>query len=89
MTHLYIATTSHRDDIVKVGRSDDPDARCRQLQASQPFYVQPAATLPFCGKFEGAVHQRLRCSRVNDGPGREWFRVTVAEALQAAWGVMD
>ena len=48
MTQLYIATTSHRDDIVKVGKSDDPDARCKQLQASQPFYAQPAATLPFC-----------------------------------------
>ena len=88
MTQLYIATTSHRGDIVKVGRNDDPDARCRQLQASQPSYVQPAATLPFCGK-EGAVHQRLRCSRVNDGPGRERFGVTVAEAPQAAWDVMD
>ena len=86
MAHLYIATTSHRDDTVKVGKSDDPYARCRQLQASQPYYVKPAATLPFCGNFEREVHDRVRCSRLNDGPGREWFRVSVAEALQAAWG---
>ena len=84
MAHLYIATTSHRDDIVKVGRSDDPDARCRQLQASQPNYAKPAAALPFQRHVEGAVHDRLRCSRLNDGPGRERFRVSVAVALQAA-----
>ena len=88
MEHLYIATASHHDDIVKVGRSDDPDARCRQLQASQPRYVKLASLLPFWGKLEREVHHRLRCSRLSVGPGRESLRASVAEAMQAAWGAM-
>jgi hypothetical protein len=89
MAHLYILTHSDRDDIVKVGRSDDPDSRCRQLQASQPCFIRVAATLPFQGHLEKQVHERLRSKRVNSGAGREWFEATVAEALQVATEILD
>jgi hypothetical protein len=88
MAHLYIMAHSDRDDIVKVGRSDDPDSRCRQLQASQPCFIRVAATLPFQGELEKEVHRRLRSKRVN-GAGREWFQASVSEALQVATEVLD
>ena len=84
MAHLYILTHSDREDIVKVGRSDDPDSRCRQLQASQPCFIRVAATLPFQGGLEREVHRRLRTKRVSSGAGREWFQASVAKAWQVA-----
>ena len=89
MAHLYILTHSDREDIVEVGRSDDPDSRCRQLQASQPCFIRVAATLPFQGGLEREVHRRLRTKRVSSGAGRERFQASVAEALQVATEVLD
>ena len=80
---LYVASRSDRQDILKIGRSSNPEARCERLQVSQAFFVRLVATFPGAGDLEHKVHERLASRRVLGGPGREWFFVTVDEALTA------
>ena len=80
---LYLASRSDRSDILKIGRSSNPEARCERLQASQTFYVRLVATFPGAADREHAVYERLAGRRVLGGPGREWFFVTTDEALVA------
>jgi len=80
---LYVATRSDRSDILKIGRSSNPEARCERLQASQVFYVSLVATFPGAGDLEPVVHEILAGRRVLGGPGREWFYVTPDEAMAA------
>ena len=80
---LYVASRSDRPDILKIGRSSNPEARCERLQASQVFYVGLVATFPGAGELEHAVHEILAGRRVLGGPGREWFFATADEALAA------
>jgi len=80
---LYGASRSDRSDILKIGRSGNPGARCERLQASQIFYVGLVATFPGAGDLETVVHEILASRRVLGGPGREWFYVTPDEALAA------
>jgi hypothetical protein len=80
---LYVASRSDRSDILKIGRSSNPEARCERLQASQVFYVGLVATFPGAGDLEPVVHEILAGRRVLGGPGREWFYVTTDEALAA------
>jgi len=82
-TDLYVASRSDRADILKIGRSNNPEARCERLQASQTFYVRLVATFPGAGDLEPKVHERLASRRVLGGPGREWFFVTADEAMTA------
>ena len=77
---LYIATRSDRSDIVKVGRSANVKQRCSALSASQCFTVSPSHVYPGCGGLEKAVHEALQRHRVDGGSGKEWFRLTAAEA---------
>jgi hypothetical protein len=80
---LYVASRSDRSDILKIGRSGNPGARCERLQASHIFHVALVATFPGAGDLETAVHEILAGRRVLGGPGREWFYVTSDEALAA------
>ena len=80
---LYVASRSDRSDILKIGRSSNPESRCERLQASHIFYVGLVATFPGAGDLEPAVHEILVSRRVLGGPGREWFYVTSDEALAA------
>ena len=80
---LYLASRSDRSDILKIGRSNNPEARCERLQASHVFYVGLVAAFPGAGDLESAVHEILTGRRVLGGPGREWFYVTPDEALAA------
>ena len=77
---LYIATRSDRPDIVKVGRSANAKQRCSALSASQCFTVSPSHVYPGCGGLEKAVREALQRHRIDGGSGREWFRLTAAEA---------
>ena len=80
---LYLASRIDRSDILKIGRSSNPEARCERLQASQAFFVRLVAAFPGAGDLEHAVHEILAGRRVLGGPGREWFFVTTDEALAA------
>ena len=85
---LYIASKSDRADIAKVGRSNDANARCATLQASQPFRVTPSAIFPGMGHCEAEVHRALREYRVEDGPSREWFACPLPEAVRLVADVL-
>ena len=83
MADLYLAIRSDRRGIVKIGRSDNPYRRCDSLAASHCFRVQPAVVYPGAGSCEAAVHSILDSKRVEGGPGREWFAVTLQQASDA------
>ena len=83
MTDLYLAIRSDRRGIVKIGRSNDPYRRCDALASSHCFRVQPTVIYPGAGSCEGAVHSVLDSKRVEGGPGRAWFAVTLQEASNA------
>ena len=67
---------------VKIGRSFCPETRRRSLESCQNFRVQLAAVFKGWGNFEHAVHLRLAHVRSSDGAGKEWFDVSVAEAVK-------
>ena len=83
MTDLYIATRSDAPDIVKVGRSNNPRRRCEGLSSSHCFTVSTAFIFHGHGRVEAAVHKALEDKRVLGGTGKEWFRVSAAEAFAA------
>ena len=78
---LYVMQYSFRRDIVKVGRSNNPEKRRRQLEGGQAFHVEILATFPGQGALEGQVHEALAAHRSEEGAGREWFNVTATEAI--------
>jgi hypothetical protein len=80
---LYVMQYSFRRDIVKVGRSDNPERRRRQLEGGQAFHVEILATFPGQGALEGQVHEALAAHRNEEGAGREWFNLSAAEAIAA------
>ena len=83
MTDLYLAIRSDRRGIIKIGRSDNPYRRCDALAASHCFRVAPAVVFPGAGSCETAVHSVLDSKRVEGGPGRGWFAVTLKQASDA------
>jgi hypothetical protein len=80
---LYVMQYSFRRDIVKVGRSDNPEKRRRQLEGGQAFHVEILATFPGQGALEGQVHEALAAHRNEEGAGREWFNLSAAQAIAA------
>jgi hypothetical protein len=74
---------SFRRDIVKIGRSRDPEKRRRELEGSHAFRIELVATFPGRGSLEGKVHDALAPHRNQVGVGREWFNVTVEDAVLA------
>ena len=78
---LYILGCSMMPGILKVGRSADPQARAKEIQASQPYFAQLVAVFPQKGHIEAVVHARLAKRRV-EAPGREWFHAPLSEVLQ-------
>ena len=78
---LYVMKYSNRDDVVKIGRSRDVEARRRALESGHAFYVTVVAVFPQYGYLEMPVHQRLDMFR-SKGAGREWFNVTSKQAIQ-------
>jgi hypothetical protein len=80
--HLYVMTCSVLPGVFKVGRSIDVEARAKELQASQPYYVNVVASFPHQGPIEGGVHADLAYCRVI-APGREWFETPLEDIMQA------
>jgi hypothetical protein len=83
MADLYLAIRSDHRGIVKIGRSNDPYRRCDTLATSHCFRVKPVVVYPGAGCHEGAVLSVLDSKRVEGGPGREWFAVTLQQASNA------
>ncbi len=68
---------------LKIGRSCNIEERARDLASSLPFNMVVLATIPSAGHVEGAVHDHLAARRNTDSNAREWFRVSLTEALIA------
>ena len=82
MAHLYVMSRSDAPGLFKVGKSNDPLRRAKQLQAGHAFWVNVEATFTGHGGLELQVHQILQPTRV-DGAGREWFRTGLHVVLAA------
>jgi len=68
---------------LKIGRSSRVEERARDLTASLPFEMVVLATFPGAGHLEEAVHAHLAPKRNEDSTAREWFRVSLSEAVLA------
>ena len=68
---------------LKIGRSCNIEERARDLAASLPFDMVVLATIPSAGHLETAVHSHLATRRNTDSNAREWFRISLTEALIA------
>jgi hypothetical protein len=87
MAHLYIASHEADPGILKVGRSNCPHDRARQLESGSPFRISIVTIVHDAGEHEAAVHRHLAHSRVG-GPSQEWFRTDVMCVLEAIAAVM-
>ena len=68
---------------LKIGRAFSAALRAQALRASMPFRVQVLAELYGLGHLEAQVHATLAGRRVVRGSGREWFHVSLSDALHA------
>ena len=68
---------------LKIGRSQDVKARARSMEVSMPFHLNVLGVFTGYGHLEGRVHELLEPRHNRDGRGREWFRVSLAEAVSA------
>jgi len=68
---------------LKIGRSCNIEERARDLAASLPFDMVVLATIPSAGHLEMAAHAHLAARRNTDSNAREWFRISLTEALIA------
>ena len=81
MSYLYILARSDDPTLLKVGRSDNPAKRAKDLQKYQAFYLNVIQVFENKGTHEANVHLMLKEYRINDVPGIEWFRCSVQHAL--------
>ena len=88
MTDLYIMERSDAPGIVKIGSSQKPERRRRQLEEGHTFRMRIVAVFPGAGEFEHQVHRKLAYARVMTGAGREWYRLCPSVAFQAAADVV-
>jgi hypothetical protein len=70
--HLYVIQ-SKVTGAVKIGRSDDPERRLRQLQTGCPYVLRIILVMADGGERETTVHQIMRRHRTRHTVGGEWF----------------
>jgi len=88
MAHLYVMTRSDAPGLLKIGRSSNPERRAQDLHGGHCFHVNVLCAFPQAGHIETPVHHALVSHRVA-GPGREWFRLSVARALAKIGELLD
>ena len=70
--HLYIIQ-SKVTGAFKVGKSDDPERRLRQLQTGCPYLLRIILIMEESGNLEPRVHQYLKTYKTRFSSGGEWF----------------
>lgn len=70
--HLYIIQ-SRVTGAIKIGRSDDPERRLRQLQTGCPYALKIILVVDGGGNSERRVHQAMSRHRTRHTVGGEWF----------------
>ena len=71
--HLYFIQAK-ATGAVKVGKSDDPQRRLRQLQTGNPNTLRVILFAPDRGCDEQRVHNALRRHKTRHTHGGEWFK---------------
>ena len=74
---------------LKIGRSKNIPNRVADLEESHPFRIKAVATFAGQEYLETQIHRRLAHRCVKFGSGREWFDVTVEEAVREISQAMD
>ena len=77
---LYIMENPRIPGEVKIGRSQNPEERAKQLSAGNNFRLVVRRSYGEKGFLEKTLHQKLKRRRVEEGAGIEWFKVSVDQA---------
>ena len=77
---LYIMENPRIPGEIKIGRSQNPEERAKQLSAGNNFRIVVRRSYGEKGFLEKTLHQRLKCRRVQECAGVEWFKVSVDQA---------
>ena len=86
---LYVMQNSRIPGELKIGRTSRSVAsRAQDLCASQNFRIDPVCSFHGFGHIELRVHEILKTRRVTEGSGREWFKVSLQEAVAAIMAAM-
>jgi len=67
----------------KIGRTQDVDTRIRALGICMPFRFIEHARFRCSGHLEALLHAKFADRRNDAGAGREWFRVSLSQILEA------
>ena len=70
---LYIFEHPLIPGLIKIGRSDCPPSRAKQMSVSYPYELVVKHMYPTFGSLELRVHNRLDARRATGGGSREWF----------------
>lgn len=88
---IYVLSNEAMPGLVKIGLTvDTPESRAKSLFSSGvplPFRVEFYASVNDCLKVERAIHEDMARFRLHDG--REFFTVSVDEAIQAVTRQVD
>ena len=77
---LYIVENPRVHGEIKIGRSQSPEDRAKQLSAGHNFRLIVKYSYGGKGFLEKTLHNKLKHLRVEIGAGVEWFRVTAEQA---------
>jgi hypothetical protein len=77
---LYIMENLRIPGEIKIGRSQNPEERAKQLAAGNNFRIVVQRSYGEKGFLEKTLRQKLKKHRVEEGVGVEWFRVSVEQA---------
>ena len=78
---LYVMQIRGNKKTLKIGRSDCPQRRARELCKGNRYFIDVIAVFPGRGGEEARVHRCLSQYRARDSPSREWFDVSAEEAI--------
>lgn len=70
LTRLYLIRSEGRPRYLKIGISDDPERRVRDLQTGSPALLTLLAHITGCKERERYLHRRFRHLRAHG----EWFK---------------
>ena len=81
---LYVLAYSfYLGPLVKIGHSKDVQQRIRDLESCHNFRLLLLAEFPGLGHLEAKLHEHFRDYRSDEGRGRNWFRVSLAQVTSA------
>jgi hypothetical protein len=85
---LYLMQYSNDHTVLKIGRARNVEHRRRQLESGHNFHMRVLATFPKNGHLEPLVHRALEGVRCCEGAGKEWFEISLGEAIDTINRIM-